>query len=95
MKQQINNMCRVAHFHLRNLGAVRKFITQEACEKLVHAFITSRLDYGNSLLSGIPDYQIDRLQRILHIAARIVTRPPTPHNIKKYKNFTGSQLNNE
>ena len=73
MNQQINNMCRVAHFHLRNLGAIRKFITQDACEKLVHAFITSRLDYGNSLLYGIPDYQIYRLQRILHIAARIVT----------------------
>ena len=81
MNQQVNNMCKVAHFHLRNLGAVRKFISQEACAKLVHAFITSRLDYGNSLLSGIPDYQIYRLQRILHIAARIVTLSPVSHDI--------------
>jgi hypothetical protein len=76
MTQQINSICRVAHFHLRNLGAIRKFITQDACEKLIHAFISSRLDYGNSLLSGVPDYQIYRLQRILHIAARIATLAP-------------------
>ena len=81
MNQQINHTCKVAHFHLRNLGAIRKLITQDACEKLVHAFITSRLDYGNSLLYGIPDYQIKRLQRILHIAARIVTLPPSSHDI--------------
>jgi hypothetical protein len=81
VNQQVNNICKVAHFHLRNLGAVRKFISQEACAKLVHAFITSRLDYGNSLLSGIPDYQIYRLQRILHIAARIVTLSPASHDI--------------
>ena len=60
---------------------MRKYISQEACAKLVHAFITSRLDYGNSLLSGIPDYQIYRLQRILHIAARIVTLSPASHDI--------------
>ena len=36
MNQQINNMCRVAHCHLRNLGAIRKFITRDACEKLVY-----------------------------------------------------------
>ena len=81
MNHQISNICRVAHFHLRNLGAIRKFITQDACEKLIHAFITSRLDYGNSLLYGTPDYQINRLQRILHIAARIVKLPPPPHSI--------------
>ena len=81
MKQQISSICKVAHFHLRNIGCIRKFITQEACEKLIHAFITSRLDYGNALLYGVPDTQLKRLQRILHIAARIVTLTPTSHHI--------------
>ena len=38
---------------------------------LVHAFVTSRLDYCNSLLFGIPQYHIKRLQRVLNAAARV------------------------
>ena len=38
------------------------------------AFISSRLDNANSLLYGLPDYQIKRLQRIQNTAARILTR---------------------
>ena len=40
---------------------------------LVHAFVSSRLDYCNALLIGLPKYQIDRLQSALNTAARIIT----------------------
>ena len=81
MKQQINVICRSAIFHLRNIGGIRKYINRKACEQLVHAFITSRLDYGNSLLFGLPDIHLKRLQRILHIAARIITLTPASEHI--------------
>ena len=37
----------------------------------VHAFVTSRLDYGNSLLAEIGDGLIDQLQTVMRVAARL------------------------
>ena len=36
--------------------------------------MSSRIDYCNSLLYGIPEYAIKRLQRVQNLAARVVTR---------------------
>ena len=73
MQAQIANICRVSYLHLRNIGQLRKVLDQESTEKLIHAFLTSRLDNANSLLYGLPQVSIDKLQRILNIAARVVT----------------------
>ena len=61
-------------YHLRRISKIRQYITQSACEKLVHAFITSRLDYGNAILYGLPQYKLEKLQRIVNAAARIVSK---------------------
>ena len=53
---------------------VRRSLSFDACASLVHAFISSRLDYGNSLLAGISDTLIRQLQSVLRVAARLVTR---------------------
>ena len=42
--------------------------------KLVHAFVTSRLDYCNSLLSECPNYVINNVQLVQNAAARVLTR---------------------
>ena len=43
---------------------------------LVHAFVSSRLDYCNALLIGLSKYQINKLQLVLNTAARVVTYTP-------------------
>ena len=43
---------------------------------LVHAFITSRIDYCNSLLYGLPNCQLNKLQRVSNASARLVCNAP-------------------
>ena len=76
MDAHISYICRTIHFHLRNIGAIRNLLTDSATEQLIHSLVTSRLDYCNSLLNGVPDYKLKRVQRMQNIAARIVSRCP-------------------
>ena len=76
MSSHVSSICKSSHYHLRSIGSIRKHISMEACIKLMHAFVTSRVDYCNSLLFGLPGIQKQRLQRILNTAARIVTLLP-------------------
>ena len=51
---------------------MRKFLSVECTEILVHAFVSSRLDYCNSLLHGSPKYILQKLQRAQNAAARLI-----------------------
>ncbi|XP_029284776.1 uncharacterized protein LOC115006618, partial [Cottoperca gobio] len=70
----IKQISRTAFFHLRNIAKIRHILSQNDAEKLVHAFVTSRLDYCNSLLSGCPKKSLKTLQLIQNAAARVLTR---------------------
>ncbi len=48
--------------HLRNIAKLRNMLSVSEAEKLVHAFMTSRLDYCNALLGGCPASSINKLQ---------------------------------
>ena len=74
MHENITKTCASCYFHLRNISSIRDSLTDEATIQLVHAFVSSRIDYCNSLLYGIPEYAIKRLRRVQNLAARVVTR---------------------
>lgn len=45
MEAHVKRVCRSSHLQLRKLSQIRDMVTQDAAEKLVHAFVPSRLNY--------------------------------------------------
>ena len=71
MTGHINKACNAAFYHSHNLRRIKKYLSRDSLITLVHAFITSRLDYCNGLLFGLPKAQIAKLQRVQNAAARL------------------------
>jgi hypothetical protein len=74
MKDHVDKICRSSFYQLRQLRTIRKSLPSDACQTLIHAFVTSRLDYCNSLLYGISSTLIKRLDSVFRCAARLVMR---------------------
>ena len=72
MATNITRTCNSVSYYSYNLRRIRKYLSKENTKTLVHAFISSRIDYCNSLLYGAPEYQINKLQRVQHMCARLI-----------------------
>ena len=77
LDKQVNSTCKSAFFQLRNLGSIRNMLTDDACSQLIHALVTVRIYYCNSLLYGMPNSTLFRLQKVLNTAAHIFKKIPT------------------
>ena len=73
LSEYISALCKSCFYQLRQIRIVKRCLPKHARETLVHAFVSSRLDYGNSLLYGIAQGHLDRLQRVQNSAARLIT----------------------
>ena len=82
MKTSIEVKCNTSFCHLYSLRRITKYLSCQATEALIHAFIFSHIDYCNGLLNGVPKYQIHKLQRIQNVAARLV------HKLPKFSHVT-------
>ena len=82
MDSHITQVCKTAFYHIHNIRKISKYLSRESLKTLVHAFITSRLDYCNSLFYGLPKYHLSKLQRVQNAAARLVT------STRKYDHIT-------
>jgi len=72
-ENHISYVIKIAFFHLRNIAKLLNMPSVSDAEKLVHALMTSRLDYCNALLAGCPASSINKLL-LLQNAARGLTR---------------------
>ena len=74
LEKHVMNTCKTAFYHLQNIAKIRNCLSQDNAETLVHAFISSKLDFCNALLYGLPQSVIDRLQYVQNCAARLVNK---------------------
>ena len=71
-----------AFFHLHNIRRITKYLSVDSLRTIVYTFITSQLDYCNSLMYGLPNVQISKLSRVQNAAARLIM------GIPKYSHIT-------
>jgi len=74
---------------LRQLRRVRHSLDADSAKILVHALVTSRIDYCNGLLNNASSIWTDKLQRVLNAAARVIT------NTRKFERGLTSILHND
>ena len=71
--KHVQNVCKSCFIQLRDFRNIRQFLTQDAAVSVANAFVSSRLDYCNSLFRSLSKFNLHRLQSIQNSAARIVT----------------------
>ena len=73
MRMNVNKgkICSKAFRGAYKIRQIRKFLTVQSTKTLIHAFVSSHLDYCNAVLFGLPKYELDRLQKVQKAAARV------------------------
>ena len=71
MAVHITKICSAAFYHLHNIKRIRKYPSVDAAATLIHSYVSSRIDYCNSLLYGVPKCHFDKLQRVQNADARL------------------------
>ena len=71
-RSHIDSVTRTCNFHIRNLYMIKNFINRRNLITLVHSLIVSKVDYCNSLLVGLPNVTLKKVQSILNRAARLI-----------------------
>ena len=72
LSPHVNTVVKGAFYHIRNISKIRKYISKSATEILIHSFVSSKLDFCNSVLFGAQKRGIVKLQSVQNADARII-----------------------
>ena len=75
-RSHISVVCNSCFYHMQDLWRIRRHLDLDSAKLLAIALVSSRLDYCNSLLYGIADIDLTRLQCVQNQLARLVTKSP-------------------
>ena len=87
-RSHISAVCSSCIYHIWDLRRIRRHLDLDSAKLLANALVSSRLDYCNSLLSGIAETDLTKLQRVLNCLARVVTKsPPFTRSVPLLRSF--------
>ena len=69
---QINQVTKIAGYHLRNIAFLKKYLDEKTIRMLIHNHVISRLDYCNVLYHDLPNYALKKIQSVFNRAARLI-----------------------
>ena len=75
-EEHIIDVTRSCHYHIRAMRHIRPLLTLDAAKAMAVSIVRCRLDYCNSVLYGMSQANIEKLQRVQNILARIVVGAP-------------------
>ena len=81
---QINFLSKSCHFHIRDIRRIRHLLPLSAATALANSLFSSKLDYGNSLYTGISQANLNKIQRIQNTLARVVTNTSNLNTLHQY-----------
>ncbi len=85
LKQQVKNICKIGFYNIQNFAAIRNHMDLKTAKVVAYPFITSTLDYSNSLLYCLPKKEINQIQLVQNAITRVVVK------LKKYDHITDAR----
>ena len=76
-RSHISAICSSCIYHIRDLRPFRRHLHLDSAKLLANALVFSRFEYCNSILSGIAETDLTKLQRVLNRLPRVVTKSPS------------------
>ena len=73
MNSHISKMLQAGFSAFRQIRSIKKCLSYELLRTLAVALILSRIDYCNTLLAGLPEKQLCRVQSLINTTARLTT----------------------
>ena len=74
MDEHISKVRKSIYDQLHTVSKIRKYLDPRSCATVINSLVTSRLDYHNALLFGLPESSLRRLQAVQNHAARLLTK---------------------
>ena len=74
LNKQVSSICRSSYLHLRALCHIRRTINDDIAKSIGQALVSSRFDSANSILYGVSQFNISKLQKVQNTLARAVLR---------------------
>ena len=79
----LSNVQKSTFYHLKRIQSVKSYIPKFMLETLVHGFITSRVDFCNSLFFMLPNNSLNKLQTVQNTCARFLTGTKQRDSVKE------------